>query len=146
MTKTFFFALPILLAACVQPDKGPSISPGSPYKLSDAETYTVRDYVSSKFHLPRAVHMHPMSASRNADGVVTVCGLADAIGQEGPGEAIGYRPYTGILIPQNESFFVTKIANDALDDLAIQRLCKEIGAPIVYSDEVKRFMGKIKSG
>lgn len=134
-----------LVCGCVSSTTS-GVERGVPYQLSDRETYTVRDYVSGEFYLPRAVRMHPMNASQRSDGTITVCGVADAIGQEGPGEAIGYRPYAGILVPERDAFAVTKLANNSLDDLAIQRYCESVGAPILFSEDVKRFKSLVYGG
>lgn len=128
-----------MLAACGSTPRRPVIERGTPIVLTAEQAATVHDSVSTKFYLPRAVHMHPMSASRSSKGVVTVCGLADAIGQEGIGEMLGYRSYNGVLVPETSSFAVIKLANTELDQAVNFRFCRETGAPIIIPPEAAEF-------
>lgn len=136
-----FIWVTVFLSACSGKNHQPEIAAGDPIQLSSMQTYTVRDYVSSEFFLPRAVRMHPMSASQSVDGVITVCGLADAIGQEGPGDAMaGYRAYTGMLAPGRDDFIVTRLASSQLEQRAIVEICRQRGAPIIVPAEIQRVL------
>ena len=135
----------LLLTGCATQNADPSSEAGIPYELSADQGYTVRDYVSSKFHLPRAVHMHEMTASRHNNGIVTVCGMADALGQEGPGEAIGYRAYTGFLAPDRDDFIVTKLASTPTEQRIVFEICRRDGAPIKIPQGAQRIIDAVNS-
>lgn len=137
---TSWISVMVLLTACSDGAPRPDVEMGLPVQLTDRQTYTVRDAVSEKFYLPRAVRMHPMSASKSTDEIITVCGLADALGQEGPTDAaIGYRAYIGMLAPDRELFLVSGLARSGFEQKAIFDLCRHRGAPIVIPAEVKAF-------
>ena len=135
----------LLVASCAVQEAAPPAGTGRPYTLSPQQTYTVRDYVSTKFYLPRAVHMHEMTASIEDNGIINVCGMADALGQEGPGEAIGYRAYVGFLAPDRDDFIVTKLADNAIDQKVIFELCRRRGAPIQMPPEAQRMLDAINN-
>lgn len=130
-------SLLVIAAGCATNQQKSIVELGRPITLTATQTYTVRDYVSSRFHLPRAVRMHQTSASVQDDGIITVCGIADAIGQEGPGEAIGFRAYTGMFVPGREDFVVLRLASTSFEQKAVFEICRQRGAPIVIPAEMQ---------
>ncbi len=143
--KVFLCGIVMLMASCgVGSQEALQEVKSGPYELTPDQTYTVRDYVSSEFNLPRAVQMHEMTASRQENGIITVCGMADALGQEGPGDAIGYRAYTGMLVPDRDDFIVTKLASSPLDQKVIFEMCRRFGAPIKIPERAKKMMAAVR--
>lgn len=117
---------------------GAAIHAGTPVALTPLQQEAVVSGVMPFMKDTPSVRFGNLRASRNGQGVITVCGDVD--GRNGAGRQVGFSPFIGVLpapaanaprrrdaVPAVPDFVLVEIGSTARDRAVVEGLCRESG-------------------